>query len=88
MSLDEIEKLCEALTTGEWAFKPMSRMVVNETGKLIAEVEKPEDGVFLANAKTLIPKLLEVAKVAKTVIKADKYEIWKELEEALEELEK
>lgn len=74
MKLEKIEKLCAEATPGPWeADKQYCRVQLkNDPYGLIAWADdggfcRGEDVFFIAAARTLMPKLLAVAKAAKTV---------------------
>lgn len=70
MKIEEIEKLCDEASPGPWKFDVW--LVNGEAGRIASidsEVPYGEDvdanGLFIAHARTLLPKLLAVAKAAK-----------------------
>lgn len=75
MTLDELEKIASAATPGPWEFTPASDgddwelynpitteyIKQDDSGVPIA----PENGKFIAAARTYMPKLIAVARAAK-----------------------
>lgn len=103
MKLDEIERLCLEATPGPWKIwgmdvlcDPIGNSDLND-GKLIAKTFDPYRGErtynthFIAASRTLMPKLLEVAKQAKQLIQRHEHCFTfdpADLEDALVELER
>lgn len=100
MNLEEIEKLCEEATKGPWTVNKTRKIIASEidNGHTIANLYQSDfviwqaeiNAKFIAASRTLMPKLLAVAKAAKPVmiISNKEHEAWKTLRLALEELEK
>lgn len=71
MKLEEIEKLCNEATPGPWmAFIPnderlVQKAIVSGPKQYINNSFSSEDAEFIAASRTLMPKLLDVAKAAK-----------------------
>jgi hypothetical protein len=97
MKLGEIKKLCNEATPGPWkiflAYEEDERAYLDGPQEYTENRFHINDAKFIAAARELIPKLLNVAKAAKIVndamIREKQYIYGAEiLDEALEELEK
>lgn len=98
MKLSEIRKLCDEATPGPWRYDHGNWAVerYDRSDYHRSEIGKPEDGEFIAAARTLMPKLLAIAEAAHAyfALGAPYYEqeeeysrLEKEVTTALKELE-
>lgn len=68
MNLEEIRALCEAATPGPWAVDTFGNIYKPARQGNVAQMrganQEHADAAFIAAARTLLPKLLEVAEAA------------------------
>lgn len=67
MKLEEIKKLCEASTPAPWHYDGYDVMEA-DTPCIIATPQSDANGLFIAAARDLLPKLLAVAEALQSVV--------------------
>lgn len=101
MKIEEIEKLCARTSPGPWSLivLPNGKHHVHISGSVYATMDVAEhlrrnqseiDGRFMVEARTLLPKLLAVAKAAREheQVCEDTCTTLMALQDALEDLER
>lgn len=86
MKLDEIKRISDAATRGSWMCNFYASDFCVRPGKSATE----EDFCFIDMARNVIPKLIAVAEAAKAYLGSPEghFQAFKDLQKALEELEK
>ncbi len=101
MKIEEIEKLCEEATSGPWTWRVPGYLCNKYIDNgLVLDINEEKNGVwhssedakFIASSRTLMPKLLAVAKAAKMasekIHEVSFLAYFADMRKALEELEK